>query len=136
MTDHVDLESLCSRYDGFLLDLWGVVMDGVRAFPGALAWLGRRCAERKPVWFLSNASRTTEATTTLLANLSISRQLYAGATTSGQLAMDALTRPAWSIRRGRHLYRRRDPRPERLARTGHGSFHFPVAGRRADRRDG
>lgn len=100
MIVHNDLEALCSRYDGFLLDLWGVVMDGVRAFPGALAWLARRRAERKPVWFLSNASRTTAATTTLLANLGISRELHAGATTSGQLAMDALTDPRGPFARG------------------------------------
>lgn len=93
MMTHDDLEALCLRYNGFLLDLWGVVMDGVSAFPGAVAWLTRRRAERKPVWFLSNASRTTAATTTLLANLGISRELHAGATTSGQLAMDALTDP-------------------------------------------
>jgi HAD superfamily hydrolase (TIGR01459 family) len=90
---HKDLEGLCCGYNGFLLDLWGVVMDGVHAFPGGLAWLARRRAERKPVWFLSNASRTIEATATLLANLGISPKLYAGATTSGQLAMNALTDP-------------------------------------------
>jgi HAD superfamily hydrolase (TIGR01459 family) len=88
-----DLETLCRCYDGFLLDLWGVVTDGVTAFAGALAWLARRRVEGKPIWFLSNASRTTEATATLLANLSIPSELYAGATTSGQLAMDALTDP-------------------------------------------
>lgn len=93
MTDRAELERLCSRYDGFLLDLWGVVMDGVHTFPGALAWLARRRVERKPVWFLSNASRTMEATTLLLANLGITADFYAGVTTSGQLAMDALTAP-------------------------------------------
>jgi len=93
MMIHNDLEALCRQYDGFLLDLWGVVMDGVHAFPGGLAWLARRRTERKPVWFLSNASRTIEATATLLANLGISPKLYAGATTSGQLAMNALTDP-------------------------------------------
>lgn len=45
------------------------------------------------MWFLSNASRTTEATALLLANLGITADLYAGVTTSGQLAMDALTDP-------------------------------------------
>ncbi|HPE71315.1 MAG TPA: TIGR01459 family HAD-type hydrolase [Candidatus Competibacter sp.] len=93
MMTHDDLEALCLRYDGFLLDLWGVVMDGVSAFPGAVAWLARRRTERKPVWFLSNASRTMAATATLLADLGIARELYAGVTTSGQLAMDALTDP-------------------------------------------
>lgn len=93
MMIHNDLEALCREYDGFLLDLWGVVMDGVHAFPGGLAWLARRREERKPVWFLSNASRTTQATAQLLANLGITDDLYAGLTTSGQLTMNALTDP-------------------------------------------
>lgn len=88
---HEDLEALCQQYDGFLLDLWGVVMDGVSAFPGALAWLNQRRMEQKPIWFLSNASRTRQATAQLLANLGIAAELYAGLTTSGQLAIDALT---------------------------------------------
>ncbi len=95
-----ELEILCARYDGFLLDLWGVVTDGVDAFPGALTWLARRRAERKPVWFLSNASRTTEATARLLANLGITADLYAGVTTSGQLAIDALLDPRGPFARG------------------------------------
>ncbi len=100
MTVRDDLEALCLRYDGFLVDLWGVVMDGVRAFPGALAWLARRRAEGKPVWFLSNASRTTEATSILLANLGITPDLYGGATTSGQLTIDALTDPSGPFAKG------------------------------------
>ncbi len=87
------LERLCCEYDGFLLDLWGVVMDGAQAFSGGLAWLARRRVERKPIWFLSNASRTIEATAVLLAHLGIARDLYAGVTTSGQWAMDALIDP-------------------------------------------
>ncbi len=100
MIIHDDLEVLCARYDGFLLDLWGVAMDGVHAFPGALAWLARRRGEGKPVWFLSNASRTTEATALLLAKLGITADLYAGATTSGQLAIDALLDPRGPFARG------------------------------------
>lgn len=93
MIIHDDLEALCGQYQGFLLDLWGVVMDGVRTFPGALDWLARRRVERKPVWFLSNASRTTAAATTLLTNLGISPESYVGISTSGQLAVDALSDP-------------------------------------------
>ncbi|MGH8163154.1 MAG: hypothetical protein ACREP1_02325, partial [Rhodanobacteraceae bacterium] len=28
---------LCPRYDGFILDLWGVLHDGVTAYPGVVA---------------------------------------------------------------------------------------------------
>ncbi len=36
LLDHAQLEALCADYDGFLLDLWGVVMDGAEAFPAPL----------------------------------------------------------------------------------------------------
>ena len=100
MIIHDDLEALCAQYEGFLLDLWGVVMDGIQAFPDALKWLARRRMEQKPVWFLSNASRTTAATATLLTNLGISPKLYAGISTSGQLAVDALSDPHSSFATG------------------------------------
>ena len=34
---HLDrFAPLAERYDGFVLDLWGVIHDGVRAFPHAV----------------------------------------------------------------------------------------------------
>ncbi|TWI58427.1 HAD superfamily hydrolase (TIGR01459 family) [Pseudomonas duriflava] len=86
-----ELDDLCSAYDGFILDLWGVLIDGYDAFPGANDWLSRRAAEKKPVWFLSNASRDALSMTHHLVELGISAEHFAGITTSGQLAIDALT---------------------------------------------
>ena len=31
---HDDISALAERYDGFILDLWGVLHDGTRAYPG------------------------------------------------------------------------------------------------------
>lgn len=90
--DHAGLDTFCADYDGFLLDLWGVLIDGVEVFPGALDWLARRAAEGKPVWFLSNASRSVPEMADTLVRLGVSRELFAGITTSGQLAIDAFTR--------------------------------------------
>ena len=36
--------SLADRYDGFILDLWGVIHDGVNAFPHAVDCLARYAA--------------------------------------------------------------------------------------------
>ncbi|MBH4497456.1 TIGR01459 family HAD-type hydrolase, partial [Pseudomonas aeruginosa] len=89
LLDHAQLEALCADYDGFLLDLWGVVMDGAEAFPGALAWLARRHAEGRPVWFLSNSSSSVVEMSAGLERLGIQRDWFAGITTSGQLTIDA-----------------------------------------------
>lgn len=99
LLDHAQLEALCADYDGFLLDLWGVVMDGAEAFPGALAWLARRHAEGRPVWFLSNSSSSVVEMSAGLERLGIQRDWFAGITTSGQLTIDALLQTA-DYRRG------------------------------------
>ncbi|MDT3721301.1 TIGR01459 family HAD-type hydrolase [Pseudomonas oryzihabitans] len=83
------LDEALATYDGFILDLWGVLIDGYETFPGARAWLERRAAEGKPVWFLSNASRDAEGMAEELVKLGVPRELFAGVTTSGQLAIDA-----------------------------------------------
>lgn len=114
LLDHAQLEALCADYDGFLLDLWGVVMDGTEAFPGALAWLARRHAEGRPVWFLSNSSSSVAEMSAGLERLGIRRDWFAGITTSGQLTIDACCKPpntgvavstwpasAWPSRAGR-----------------------------------
>jgi len=100
--DHAGLDTFCADYDGFLLDLWGVLIDGLEVFPGALAWLSRRAAEGRPVWFLSNASRSVSEMADTLERLGVSRDLYCGITTSGQLAIDALTHERELQRGGIH----------------------------------
>lgn len=103
LLDHAQLEALCADYDGFLLDLWGVVMDGTEAFPGALAWLARRHAEGRPVWFLSNSSSSVAEMSAGLERLGIRRDWFAGITTSGQLTIDALLQTAEYRRGGIYL---------------------------------
>ncbi|RAU30653.1 MULTISPECIES: TIGR01459 family HAD-type hydrolase [Pseudomonas] len=83
------LDEALAAYDGFILDLWGVLIDGYETFPGARAWLERRAAEGKPVWFLSNASRDADGMVEELGKLGVPGELFAGITTSGQLAIDA-----------------------------------------------
>ena len=51
------LSALADRFDGFVLDLWGVLHDGVTAYPGAVACLERLRAGGKRVAILSNAPR-------------------------------------------------------------------------------
>ena len=51
------LASLAADYDAFIVDLWGVLHDGITAFPAAVDCLGRLKAAGKTVIILSNAPR-------------------------------------------------------------------------------
>jgi len=53
--------SLAERFDGFVLDLWGVIHDGIRAFPHAVETLRHLKATGKRTLLLSNAPRPNEA---------------------------------------------------------------------------
>jgi len=51
------MSALAADFDGYILDLWGVLHDGVRAFPLALDCLTRLRAAGKRILILSNAPR-------------------------------------------------------------------------------
>jgi HAD superfamily hydrolase (TIGR01459 family) len=84
------LKEILSRYDGFIIDLWGVVHDGTSLYPGALGVLHYLRDAGKPVVFLSNAPRRASAAIATLEKLGIDAGLYRGVITSGQVAYDML----------------------------------------------
>ena len=51
------MRGLAPRYDGFILDLWGVVHDGTAPFPGVLDCMQRLLDAGKRLVLLSNAPR-------------------------------------------------------------------------------
>ena len=54
------MRELAPRYDGFILDLWGVVHDGTAPFPGVLDCMGRLIDAGKRLVLLSNAPRRAD----------------------------------------------------------------------------
>jgi HAD superfamily hydrolase (TIGR01459 family) len=98
------LSEIVSRYDGFIIDLWGVVHDGVTPYAGALECL-RNLAGRKTL-LLSNAPRRAASAQTMLRNLGIADSLYTAILTSGEatwLALRDRTDP-WFARLGTRVY--------------------------------
>ncbi len=81
---------LAARYDGFILDLWGVIHDGVRPYPGAADCLQRLQAAGKRCVLLSNAPRRAHAAEAMLRDMGISPGLYTGVLTSGEAVHLAL----------------------------------------------
>lgn len=77
------LAPLVARYDGFLLDLWGVIHDGHSPYPGAIDCLTRLAAAGRPAVLLSNAPRPGASVARTMAGMGIAADLYAGIVTSG-----------------------------------------------------
>ena len=75
---------LAERYDGFILDLWGVVHDGVNPLPGAPDCLIRLREAGKRVVMLSNAPRRAAAAARQMRQMGLPDGLYDGIVTSGE----------------------------------------------------
>ncbi len=90
------MHALALDYDGFILDLWGVVHDGTAPFPGVLDCMGRLIEARKRVVLLSNAPRRSDDVVRRIAKIGVPAGLYHGVMSSGE--------EAWQ-----HLARRDDP---------------------------
>lgn len=84
------LPDILARYDGFLIDLWGVIHDGTALYPGVMATLEHLQQAGKPIVFLSNAPRVSAKAISNLERLGIGRGLYRDVVTSGQVAHDWL----------------------------------------------
>ncbi len=97
------LAPLAGHYDGFILDLWGVLHDGVRAYPGVTDCLARLAALGKRVCLLSNAPRRLGPVAELLAGMGITPDLYHHLVTSGEATFEALAARAdpWHAGLGR-----------------------------------
>lgn len=81
---------IAGEYDGFVVDLWGVVHDGVRPYEGAPACLARLAAAGKRCVMLSNAPRRADAVQRQLRRMGIPDEHYAGIMTSGEATHAAL----------------------------------------------
>jgi HAD superfamily hydrolase (TIGR01459 family) len=85
------LSEAAHKYDGFIIDLWGVVHDGVHLYDGALACLQNLKDAGKKIIFLTNAPRRKNAVAELLHDMGISKNLYDHIMSSGQATYQYLS---------------------------------------------
>lgn len=78
------------RYDGWLLDQWGVLHDGRRLFPEAVDALSRLHARGARIVLLSNSGRRARCNDERLAELGLDLRLVAATVTSGEVAWKLL----------------------------------------------
>src|SRR5262249_17518451 len=90
------LRELAPRYDGFILDLWGVIHHGLAPLPGALDCLQSLIDAGKRIVLLSNAPRRADDVIRRITAVGVPVGLYHDVMSSGE--------EAWQ-----HLKRREDP---------------------------
>jgi HAD superfamily hydrolase (TIGR01459 family) len=97
---------LADRYRGFILDLWGVIHDGVNAFPHAVETLKQLRAAGRKTLLLSNVPRPNAAVQTMMQRMGIEDSLYTGILTSGEAVRRALRDPPdlWWAQLGTRVY--------------------------------
>ncbi len=88
------VSSLADRYDGFILDIWGVLHDGRRPDPGVAEALGGLKARGKRIALLSNAPRRSHVVDAMLTGMGLDRALWDATITSGEIAWRAMEDPA------------------------------------------
>ena len=84
------LADLSAEIDGVILDLWGVVHNGVVPFAGAVDCMRRLRALGKPVVLLSNAPRPGTWVKPFLDRLGVPESAYDAVVASGDLVHAAL----------------------------------------------
>ncbi|MBV9521195.1 MAG: TIGR01459 family HAD-type hydrolase [Alphaproteobacteria bacterium] len=90
------LRALAAEFDGFIIDVWGVLHDGFKPYPGAVDCLERLKAAGKRTVILSNAPRRATAVISRMREIGIPDGLYDHVLSSGE--------ETWQ-----HLLRRPDP---------------------------
>jgi HAD superfamily hydrolase (TIGR01459 family) len=98
--------AVADRYDGFILDLWGTIHDGIRPWEGAIECMAALKQRGKRVLLLSNAPRRSHLAIARMDEMGIPRDTYDGVLTSGEAAQNALAARTdeWHRRLGRRAY--------------------------------
>ena len=110
---HDGMSALAERYDAFILDLWGVLHDGITAYPHAIDCLRQLKARGKQLLVLSNAPRRAAGILERNVELGLVPEFYDALHSSGEETwLHLKERPdAWYRdlgRRGYHLGPARD----------------------------
>ena len=80
-----NLSDIDAHYDVFLIDLWGVIHNGIAAFDNVLPVLQSLKQKKKMVFFITNAPRRSFVISQQLEDFGIEQKLYDKIISSGEL---------------------------------------------------
>jgi HAD superfamily hydrolase (TIGR01459 family) len=84
------LSELAGEYDALLCDVWGVLHNGVAAFPAAVEAIRRFRRASGPVVLITNAPRPYPSIKEQLRTLGVTDDSYDGAVTSGDVTREVI----------------------------------------------
>ena len=84
------LEEITDRYDGFIIDLFGVIHNGIKLYPQTIDTLTRLQEQGKAVCFLSNSPRLEEDAGDQCLQMGLPEPLLPSIVTSGEASHKAL----------------------------------------------
>lgn len=85
-TTHTSFDEFVDKYDGFILDQFGVMHNGKEGLPGAADCVKKLHSLGKKLIILSNTSSTSESALKKLPKLGFDEKCFIGAVTSGEEA--------------------------------------------------
>ena len=86
--DH--LSRIYNEYDAFLIDLWGVMHNGIKLYSSALEVIQKLDENNKKIIFLSNAPRPNNKVKEFLKKLNMEEKFLKNIFTSGEAARNSL----------------------------------------------
>lgn len=84
------LSEIADRYDHFILDIFGVIHDGIRPFPGTFDCLRTLKDAGKQVCCLSNSPRRASGALSQMISMGLERGFFDHVVTSGEATYEAL----------------------------------------------
>ena len=84
------LEDIFENYDTFVIDLWGVMHNGVVLNPKAIEAVDQLKKNLKKIVFLSNAPRPSSKVINFLLKMKMDKKFLEHVMTSGEAAMHAI----------------------------------------------
>lgn len=85
-----NLRDVAGDFDGFILDLWGLVHDGERPYPPSAETLRALKTAGKRTLLLSNAPRRAYALVEAMTKMGLPRDLYGEVLSSGEATRESL----------------------------------------------
>ena len=84
------LRALIEQYDAFLIDQFGVLLDGSKAYPGGAKALALIAEHRKPVVILSNSGKRSQVNCDRITAHGFDRNHFITVVTSGEIAHNSI----------------------------------------------
>tara|TARA_B100001093_G_scaffold446167_1_gene450293 strand:- start:1125 stop:1931 length:807 start_codon:yes stop_codon:yes gene_type:complete len=86
------LSDIYDSYDTYVIDLWGVMHDGIALNPEAIDVVSKLKKNSKKIVFLSNAPRPSSKVIDFLISLDMDKKYLSNVVTSGEAAMLAINK--------------------------------------------